>query len=220
MTTSHNTSAHALLGTLVANGIDRVFVVPGESYLALLDALNDYPEIDVVTCRHEAGAGFMACADGRLTRRPGVFLVSRGPGATNVSIAVHTAQQDAIPLILVVGQVPKSDLRRQAFQEIDYQKMFGSVAKWVAEATDPSQLGEAAFKAVRIATSGTPGPVVLVIPEDVQQQEAVQPQWIAHDDVATTATPDALREIRGLLDKAERPLIVAGGAFDVPQGRD
>jgi len=215
-----HTSAHALLSVFAHNGIDRVFLVPGESYLGLLDALNEFPEIDVITCRHEAGAGFMACADGRLTRRPGVFLVSRGPGATNGSIAVHTAQQDAIPLILVVGQVPKSDLRRQAFQEIDYQKMFGSVAKWVAEATDPSQLGEAAFKAVRVATSGTPGPVVLVIPEDVQQQEAVQPQWIAHDDVATTATPDALREIRGLLDKAERPLIVAGGAFDVPQGRD
>ena len=161
------------------NGIDRVFLVPGESYLGLLDALNDFPQIDVVTCRHEAGAGFMACADGRLTRRPGVFMVSRGPGATNGSIAVHTAQQDAIPLILVIGQVPKKDLRRQAFQEIDYQKMFGSIAKWVAEATEPAQLAELAFKALRIATSGTPGPVVLVVPEDIQQQDVLQPQWIS-----------------------------------------
>ena len=214
------TSAHALLYVLASNGIDRVFLVPGESYLGLLDALNDFTEIDVVTCRHEAGAGFMACADGRLTRRPGVFMVSRGPGATNGSIAVHTAQQDAIPLIVLVGQVPKNDLRRQAFQEIDYQKMFGSIAKWVAEATEPAQLGELAFKAVRIATSGTPGPVVLVIPEDIQQQTVAQPQWTARDNAATTATLDALRNVRALLENAERPLIVAGGAFDVPQGRD
>jgi acetolactate synthase-1/2/3 large subunit len=117
------TSSHALLSVFAANGIDRVFLVPGESYLGILDALGDFPEIDLVTCRHEAGAGFMACADGRLTRRPGVVMVSRGPGATNASIAVHTAQQDAIPLILVVGQIPKADLRKEAFQEIDYQKM-------------------------------------------------------------------------------------------------
>src|SRR3954469_6817373 len=158
------TAAHAMLSALACNGIDRVFLVPGESYLGLLDALNDFPEIDVVTCRHEAGAGFMACADGRLTRRPGVFMVSRGPGATNGSIAVHTAQQDGIPLILIIGQVPKKDLRRQAFQEIDYQAMFGSIAKWVTEATEPEHLAELAFKALRVATSGTPGPVVLVVP--------------------------------------------------------
>lgn len=222
MTSSHKltTSAHALLSVFAHNGIDRVFLVPGESYLGLLDALNEFPQIDVVTCRHEAGAGFMACADGRLTRRPGVFLVSRGPGATNGSIAVHTAQQDAIPLILVIGQVPKSDLRRQAFQEIDYQKMFGSIAKWVAEPTDPAQLAELAFKAVRVATSGTPGPVVLVVPEDIQQQTVAQPQWTANANAGATAIPDAVREIRDRLTRAERPLIVAGGAFDVPQGRE
>lgn len=126
-----NTSSHSLLSVLVANGLDRVFLVPGESYLGILDALNEFPQIDVITCRHEAGAGFMACADGRLTRRPGVVLVSRGPGATNASIAVHTAQQDAIPLILIVGQIPKKDLRKEAFQEIDYHHMFGRIAKWV-----------------------------------------------------------------------------------------
>ncbi|HQN11383.1 MAG TPA: thiamine pyrophosphate-binding protein, partial [Quisquiliibacterium sp.] len=101
-TSPSRTSAHALLQILAANGVDRVFLVPGESYLGVLDALSDFPDIDVVTCRHEAGAGFMAVADGRLARRPGVVLVSRGPGATNASIAVHTAQQDAVPLILVV----------------------------------------------------------------------------------------------------------------------
>jgi acetolactate synthase-1/2/3 large subunit len=214
------TSAHALLKVLADNGVDRVFLVPGESYLGLLDALNDFPQIDVVTCRHEAGAGFMACADGRLTRRPGVFLVSRGPGASNGAIAVHTAQQDAIPLILIVGQVPKADLRRQAFQEIDYQRMFGSIAKWVAEATDPSQLAELAFKAVRAVTSGTPGPVVLAIPEDVQQQPAAQPRWVAAESAPATVAPDTLVRIRGLLDPAQRPLIVAGGGFDAPGGRE
>jgi acetolactate synthase-1/2/3 large subunit len=215
-----NTSSHALLSVFAANGIDRIFEVPGESYIGILDALGDFPEIDVVTCRHESGAGFMACADGRLTRRPGVFMVSRGPGASNASIAIHTAQQDAIPLILIIGQIPKKDLRKEAFQEIDYHKMFGSIAKWVVEATDPSQLGEIAFKAIRMATSGTPGPVVLVIPEDVQQQQTPQHRWIARPNLPTTAAPPALDELKALIARAERPLIVAGGAFDKPNGRE
>jgi acetolactate synthase-1/2/3 large subunit len=149
-----------------------------------------------------------------------VFLVSRGPGASNAAIAVHTAQQDAIALILIVGQVPKSDLRRQAFQEIDYQRMFGSVAKWVAEATDPSQLAELAFKAVRVATSGTPGPVVLAIPEDIQQQPAALPRWTAVANPPAAITSDTVEQVRDLMEKAQRPLVVAGGAFDVPRGRE
>lgn len=215
-----NTSSHALLSVFAANGIDRIFQVPGESYLGILDALGDFLSIDVVTCRHEAGAGFMACADGRLTRRPGVLMVSRGPGASNASIAVHTAQQDAIPLILIVGQILKKDLRREAFQEIDYQKMFGSIAKWVVEATEPSQLGEIAFKAIRIATSGTPGPVVVVIPEDIQQQQTPQHRWVVRPNEPTTAVAATLDELRARLERAERPLIIAGGAFDKPQGRE
>ena len=209
-----------MLSVLAANQIDRIFQVPGESYIGLLDALGDFPEIDVVTCRHEAGAGFMACADGRLTGRPGIVMVSRGPGASNASIAIHTAQQDAIPLILIIGQIPKKDLRREAFQEIDYHKMFGSIAKWVVEATDPLQLGEIAFKAIRMATSGAPGPVVVVIPEDVQQQPAPQHRWIARANAPTTASPMVLEQLRALLAHAERPLIVAGGAFDKMGGRE
>ena len=208
-----NTSSHALLSVFATNGIDRIFQVPGESFIGILDALGDFPSIDVVTCRHEAGAGFMACADGRLTRRPGVLMVSRGPGASNASIAVHTAQQDAIPLILIVGQILKKDLRREAFQEIDYQKMFGSIAKWVVEATDPSQLSEIAFKAIRMATSGTPGPVVVVIPEDVQQQQSPQHQWVARPNAPTTAVTTTLDALRDRLMRA-------GGAFDQPQGRE
>jgi acetolactate synthase-1/2/3 large subunit len=213
-------SSHALLSVLHAHGIDRVFLVPGESYLGILDALYDFPGIDVVTCRHEAGAGFMAVTDGRLTRRPGVVLVSRGPGATNVSIAVHTAQQDAIPLILIVGQIPRADLRREAFQEIDYQRMYGTIAKWVFEVTDPGQMAEAAFKAIRLATTGTPGPVVLVIPEDLQQQPVAQPQWIAREHAITRPDDSTLRQLSGLIESAKRPLIVAGGGFEAPGGRE
>ncbi len=213
------TSSHALLSVFQANGIDRIFQVPGESYIGLLDALVDFPSIDVVTCRHESGAGFMACADGRLTRRPGVLMVSRGPGASNAAIAVHTAQQDAIALILIVGQVPKKNLRKEAFQEIDYQRMFGSIAKWVMEATEASQLGEMAFKAIRMATTGTPGPVVLVIPEDLQQQLCEQPKWRVNAHAKTTAAAPVLAELGALLSQAQRPLIIAGGAFDQPHGR-
>ncbi len=209
-----------MLSVFAANGIDRIFQVPGESYIGILDALADFPSIDVVTCRHEAGAGFMACADGRLTRRPGVLMVSRGPGASNASIAIHTAQQDAIPLILVIGQVCKKDLRREAFQEIDYQKMFGTIAKWVVEPTDAAQLGQIAFKAIRMATSGTPGPVVLVIPEDIQEEAGTQPAWVARANAPTTATTATLDALRAQLEQAQRPLIVAGGAFDRPQGRE
>lgn len=215
-----NTSAHTLLSVFQANGIDRIFQVPGESYIGILDALGDFPKIDVVTCRHEAGAGFMACADARLTQRPGVLMVSRGPGASNAAIALHTAQQDALPLILIVGQVPKKDLRKEAFQEIDYQHMFGSIAKWVFEATDAEQLGECAFKAIRMATSGTPGPVVLVIPEDVQQQISPAAAWVARPPAATTAAAPVLAELKALLTSAQRPLIIAGDAFDRPQGRE
>lgn len=217
---STHTSSHAFLSVLAVHGVDRIFEVPGESYIGLLDAIADFPQIDLVTCRHEAGAGFMACADGRLTRRPGVFMVSRGPGASNASIAVHTAQQDAIPLILVVGQVPKKDLRREAFQEIDYRAMFGTVAKWVFEVTAPEQMAEVAYKAVRMATTGTPGPVVISVPEDLQQQPVPRVHWRAQAHDPLRASPAGLARVRELLHTAQRPLIIAGGAFDVPGGRE
>ena len=214
------TSSHALLSVLVANGMDRVFLVPGESYLGLLDALSDFPRVDVVTCRHEAGAGFMGVADGKLTGRPGVVMVSRGPGATNASIAVHTAQQDAVPLILVIGQIPAKDLRREAFQEIDYQKAFGAIAKWVAEPTQPGQLAEIGLKAIRIATAGTPGPVVIVIPEDIQQQAVSVPAWIAPRQASSLSDHETIAALLDRLARSERPLLVAGGKFDVPGGRE
>ena len=213
------TSSHALFQVFADHDMDRVFLVPGESYLGLLDALVDFPQIDVVTCRHEGGAGYMALADGRLTGRPGVALVSRGPGASNAAIAVHTAQQDAVPMILIVGQIAARDLRREAFQEIDYQKMFGSIAKWVFECRTPDQLAEAAFKAVRMATSGVPGPVVLVVPEDIQQQPAPKPAFKNHPQVFGLPSPDTIEAITQQLARASRPLIIAGGMFDSPGGR-
>ncbi|NDE46081.1 MAG: hypothetical protein EB006_08575 [Betaproteobacteria bacterium] len=170
----YGSAAHAMLKVLSEHGVDRVYLVPGESYLGLLDALSDFPQIDVVNCRHEAGAGFMACADGRLRQIPGVLMVSRGPGASHAAIAIHAAEQDAIPLIMIVGQIPKADLRKRAFQEIDYKAMFGDIAKWVEEPTDPGQLAAACWKAIRVACSGRPGPVVLVVPEDIQQETKYQ----------------------------------------------
>lgn len=216
----NHTSAHALLQIFAVNGIDRIFLVPGESYLGVLDALSDFEGLDVVTCRHEGGAGFMAVADGRLTGRPGVVMVSRGPGATNTAIAVHTAQQDAVPLIVLIGQVPKKDLRREAFQEIDYQKVFGPIAKWVTEPTEPEQLAEVALKAIRVATSGTPGPVVIVIPEDIQQQQVTMHDWRIPQPAPCIPASHVQDDLRAHLVRAQRPLIIAGGMFDVPGGRE
>ncbi|MFN3461980.1 MAG: thiamine pyrophosphate-dependent enzyme [Oceanibaculum sp.] len=212
-------AAQALVEILHRNGIDRVFCVPGESFLGIMDALHDSP-IDVVTARHEASAGFMAVADARLTARPGVLLVSRGPGATNAAIAMHTAEQDAVPLILIVGQIEKKDLRREAFQEIDYGRMYGGIAKWVAEAIDAEQVPELTAKAVRIATSGTPGPVVLVIPEDLQFPEAPMPAGVVQARRPSVPAPQDIADVRALLEKAQRPLIIAGGGMDVPGGRE
>lgn len=209
-----------MLGIFARNGIDRVFLVPGESYLGVLDALHDFPGIDVLTCRHEGGASFMACADGRLTGRPGVAMVSRGPGAANAAIGVHAAQQDGVPMILLIGQVPRKDLRKEAFQEIDYQRMFGSIAKWVHEVAEPEDLAWAALKALRVATSGTPGPVVLVVPEDVQQAAVPPRNWVAELASPTQPAPATLARVQALLAAARRPLIIAGGAFNAPGGRD
>ena len=207
-----------MLKVFVDNGIDKAYIVPGESYLGVLDAMNDFPELDVVVCRHEGGAAFMAEVDGKLTGRPGLVMVSRGPGATNAAIGVHAAQQDGVPLILLIGQIPKRDLRKDAFQEIDYQRMFGSMAKWVYEVTTPEDLEAAAFKAVRVSTSGVPGPVVLVIPEDIQQQ-SVKLHKLLHVPASPTVTSVSLLEqIKEKISGAKRPLIIAGGMIGRDEG--
>ena len=213
------TAGTLLVDTLVAHGIDRIFCVPGESYLGLLDALHGRGDIDTVVCRHEAGAGFMALADARLTGRPGVACVSRGPGASNAAIAVHTAQQDGVPFLLLVGQVAARDLRRDAFQEIDYGRMFGGIAKWAAEVADPARLAETLLRAIQVSTTGLPGPVVIALPEDVLT--ALAPAVPVRPQAPVRAAPDArdVEQLRGWLAASSRPLVLAGGGLECPGGR-
>lgn len=214
------TAGEIIVDSLVANGIDRIFCVAGESYLGLLDALYDRSDIDTVVCRHEAGAGFMALADARLTGRPGVACVSRGPGASNAAIAVHTAEQDGVPFILIIGQVPRRDIRRDSFQEIDYGHMFGSIAKWTAEIIDPDRAGETLLRAVQVATQGQPGPVVIAVPEDVLT--AVSRSQVVKPQAPIKAVPDPrdLTTLRQWLSEAERPLVIAGANLTQLGGRE
>src|SRR3712207_3240709 len=165
------TGGRILVDQLRINGCDRIFTVPGESFLAVLDALHDTLEIDLVVCRHESGAAYMADADGRMTGRPGVAFVTRGPGATNASGGVHVAFQDSTPLILFVGDVARGDRDREGFQEIDFPALFGPIAKWAARIEDARRIPEYVARAWRVATAGRPGPVVLALPEDMLRDE-------------------------------------------------
>jgi acetolactate synthase-1/2/3 large subunit len=212
--------AKLIVDSLAAHGIDRVFCVAGESYLGLLDAIYGRREIYTVVCRHEAGAGFMALADARLTGRPGVALVSRGPGASNAAIAVHTAQQDGVPFVLIVGQVSRADVRRNSFQEIDYAQMYGSIAKWTAEITDPARAAETLLRAIRTATTGVPGPVVIAVPEDVLTAEC--DAEIVRPQAPISAAPDAasLAALRQLMSKTTRPLAIAGSGIASAEDRE
>jgi acetolactate synthase I/II/III large subunit len=213
------TVGKVIVDSLVANGIDRVFCVPGESYLGLLDALHGRADIDTVVCRHESGAGFMALADARITGRPGVALVSRGPGASNAAIAVHTAEQDSVPFILIVGQVAVRDVRRDSFQEIDYGHMFGKIAKWVAEVTDPERIGETMLRALQVATSGQPGPVVIVVPEDVLTAMTTCKVVLPQAKVRAAPHAEDIAKLRHLLAAAKQPLAIAGANLDSKSGR-
>jgi acetolactate synthase I/II/III large subunit len=214
------TVGELIVDSLVANGIDRVFCVPGESYLGLLDALYGRTDIDTVVCRHEAGAGFMAVADARLSGRPGIACVSRGPGASNAAIAVHTAQQDEVPFILMVGQVPARNTRRDSFQEIDYRAMYGSIAKWVAEVTDPARMAETLLRAIQTATTGTPGPVVIAVPEDVLTADVTSLPVAPQAAIRAAPHPEDIATLRRLIASATRPLVLAGRSLDRPGGRE
>lgn len=213
------TAGELIINSLVAHGIDRVFCVPGESYLGLLDAFHGRHDIDLVVCRHEAGAGFMALADARLTGRPGVVCVSRGPGASNAAIAVHTAQQDGVSFILLIGQVPVKDLRRDSFQEIDYGRMYGSIAKWTAEVSDPGRVAETILRAMQVATTGVPGPVVIALPEDVLGQTVAETVVQPQAPVRSVANPEDVARLQEWLAQSERPLLLAGSALDRTGGR-
>ncbi|HYM70803.1 MAG TPA: thiamine pyrophosphate-binding protein [bacterium] len=214
------TAGQLIADSLAAQGIDRVFCVPGESYLGLLDALYGRADIDTVVCRHESGAGFMALADARLTGRPGVACVSRGPGASNAAIAVHTAEQDAVPFLLVVGHVPVRDIGRGAFQEIDYRQMFGSVAKWTAEIAHPDRAAETMLRAIQTATAGLPGPVVVAVPEDVLTAPTDAAPVAPQAPIRAAPDPRDVAILRRWLCGAGRPLVLAGSGLDRPGGRE
>ncbi|WP_448577748.1 thiamine pyrophosphate-dependent enzyme [Thermaurantiacus sp.] len=204
------TVATVVAESLAAAGITHAFAVPGESYLPLLDAMRDVP-VRLVTCRHEASAAHMAEAAGKLSGRPGIAMVTRGPGATHAAIGLHTAQQDSTPLVLLVGQVGDDMIGREAFQEVDYQRLFGGIAKRVVTLRDPARVGEEMAAALSCAMAGRPGPVVVVLPDDrlgrPSQARAVPPAPVAPPSPA----PDAVAALAGLLAEAERPVMLLGG---------
>ncbi len=202
-----------LVDCLIAQGCDRVFTVPGESFLAVLDALYDSPEVQTVVCRQEGGAAFMACADATMTGRPGVCFVTRGPGATNASIGVHVAHQDSQPLILFVGDVDRSMRDREGFQEVDFGMMFAPLAKQVLRIDDPARIPEYVARAWAVAIAGRPGPVVVALPEDMLRQAvagaAPRPAVVRP---AQPPCPDAMGVLMDLLGDAAAPIAIVGGA--------
>jgi acetolactate synthase-1/2/3 large subunit len=198
---------------LVIHGADLVFCVPGESYLEVLDALYDARDrVQLVNARHEAGAANMAEAYGKLTGRPGIALVTRGPGACHAAIGVHTAYQDSTPMLLLIGQIARGSTDREAFQEVDYRQMFGPLAKWVAQIDQADRVPEYLARAFHVATSGRPGPVVLALPEDMLTEAVTVAD--ARPFVASQAAPDPadLARLRGMLEAAERPILLVGGS--------
>jgi len=200
-----------LVESLRIHGVDTIFCVPGESYLDVLDALYDARDVKVIVCKHEGAAANMAEADGKLTGRPGICFVTRGPGATHASVGVHTARQDSTPMILFIGQVHRGFRDREAFQEVDLRQMFGPLAKWAAEIDDPARIPEYVARAFQTATSGRPGPVVLALPEDVLTQ-AVRVADVSPFRPAQSAPLAAdLAALRSELALAQRPLVIVGG---------
>lgn len=203
--------ADLLVDTLIAHGVDRAFSVPGESFLALLDALYERDEIDLVTCRHEGSASLAAVADAKLTGRAGVVLVSRGPGASNAALGLHVASQEAIPLVLLVGQVGTSELNRDAVQEIDTGRAFGGLIKWSTRIDSAAQVPEMMARAFSVALGGTPGPVVIELPEDVLEMEAGLLSARIHGVARAEPSRAALEQASVLLARAERPILLVGG---------
>ena len=212
MTTSRN-GGRILVDQLKIHGADLAFCVPGESYLPVLDALYENRDsIRLITCRHESGAANMAEAYGKLTGSPGICFVTRGPGATNASIGVHTAFQDSTPMILFIGQVGSDFVEREAFQEIDYRRMFGQMAKWVAQIDRVDRIPEFIAHAYQLATSGRMGPVVLALPEDMLSATAIVADARAWQRVETSPGEQALARLSSLLSKAKKPFVIAGGS--------
>ncbi|MFM2067336.1 MAG: hypothetical protein RLZZ584_2245, partial [Pseudomonadota bacterium] len=210
-------AGHVLVDALIEQGIDTVFGVPGESFLAVLDGFYERADrIRFISCRHEGGAAFMAEAAGKLGPRPGVCLVTRAPGASNAAIGLHTAFQDSTPLVLLIGQVASDQRDREAFQELDYRQFFGpgtlGMAKWAAQVDSAERLPEYIARAFRTALQGRPGPVVLALPEDMLRQPVTAAVLPRVEPVRAWPAPGDLRRLRELLLQAQRPLMLAGGS--------
>jgi acetolactate synthase-1/2/3 large subunit len=206
------TGARVLVDQLLIQGVNHAFCVPGESYIGVLDALYDAREmIKLIVTRHESGAAFMADAYAKLTGQPGVAFVTRGPGATNAAIGIHTSFQDSTPVILFVGQVGNEFAEREAFQEIDYRRMFGPMTKWVAQVDDAERVPEFVARAFQVATSGRPGPVVLALPEDMQPREVEVQDALCHQPVQPAPSDIQMAALRRLLGRAQRPVVIVGG---------
>jgi acetolactate synthase-1/2/3 large subunit len=205
------TGGQLIVEALEANGVERIYCVPGESYLAVLDALHDSP-IKTIVCRQEGGAAMMADCHGKLTGKPGICFVTRGPGATNASAGVHIAMQDSTPMILFIGQIARGIRDREAFQEVDYRQFYGGVAKWVTEIDDPARIPELVTRAFAVATSGRPGPVVIALPEDVLTEEAEAPAAQHYVPVETSPSAAQMTELAGMLANARRPIAILGGS--------
>ena len=205
------TAAEVLIDQLVIHGVRQMFCVPGESYIAALDACHDR-DIAVTVCRQESGAAIMAEAQGKATGRPGICFVTRGPGATNAAAGVHIAHQDSTPLILFVGQIAREMREREAFQELDYRAVFGTMAKWATEIDDPTRIPELVSRAFYTATSGRPGPVVIALPEDMLVERIAVPDAPAFELVETWPGATDMSRLQKLLWAAERPVVLLGGS--------
>ena len=210
MTHPSRTGGQILVDALQVHGVDTAFGVPGESYLDVLDALHD-SDIRFVINRQEGGAAFMAEAYGKLTGKPGICFVTRGPGATNASIGVHTAYQDSTPMILFIGQVGGDFMDREAFQEVDYRRMYGQMAKWVAQIDRAERVPEYIARAFQVATSGRPGPVVLALPEDMLVTRAQVADTRAYQPVQASPSSPQIEQLRTMLASARKPLLLLGG---------
>ena len=219
--TKLRTGGRILVDALLQQGCDRIFTVPGESFLPVLDALVDSPGIDVVVTRAEGGAAFMAEADGKMTHRPGVCFVTRGPGATNASIGVHVAMQDSTPMILFVGDVAREARDREGFQEVDFSAFFGPLCKWAARIEDAARIPEYVARAYATAMNGRPGPVVLALPEDMLESEAEALDRPKVSRTAQACDPDAINALYDRLRSAKAPVAIVGGAdWDAGAGQN
>jgi acetolactate synthase-1/2/3 large subunit len=214
------TVARLLIESLQAHDVDRIFIVPGESYVGFTSALVQQESIQIIVCRHESGAGYMALADSQLRGRAGVAVVSRGPGLSNAMVSLHSAYHDAVPLVLLVGHVERRDVGRLALQEQNYARLLTDITKTVIEVIDPDQASEAIARAFHTAESGTPGPVAVILPEDIFDRETDAPVDKPRDHYVAAPREGDLDRLAAMLDAAERPLVLVGGALFADVVRD